>query len=71
MRYTVIAGTSGCSGGTCPTIYADTHREDEVLVQGYVIDQAEADALGIPAGETAVRIPRSLLNTARGEGGDG
>lgn len=70
MRYMVIAGTGGCSGGTCPTIYTDTQRDGEVLVQGYVLDATEAAALGVPAGESVVRIPRSLLDKAK-EGRDG
>lgn len=68
MRYEVIAGV--CGGGTCPTVYADTQREDEVLVQGYVLGADEAQVLRVPAGETVVRIPRSLLDAAR-EDGDG
>lgn len=68
MRYTVIANSGGCSGGTCPTIYADTHREGEVLVQGYVLDADEAAALGVPAGETVVRIPLDLLRQVTSDG---
>lgn len=60
MRYEVIA-TSGCNGGTCPTVYQAPELGADVLVQGFVVAAEEAAALGVPAGETLVRVPRSLL----------
>jgi len=46
-------------GRTCPHISA-TGR-GTLVVQGYVITATEAAALGIPAGDTAVEVPLSLL----------
>lgn len=64
MRVTKIGG--GCEDSTCPTVYA-TDR-DTLVVQGYVVEDAEALAgLNLPAGESAVEIPRSLLE-ALGDG---
>jgi hypothetical protein len=57
-RYKVLAT---CSGGTCPTIYAQD--DEHVLVQGYPVPDAH-DHLGVPAGESVVRIPRSVLMDA-------
>jgi hypothetical protein len=59
-EYRVIAD-SGCNGGTCPTVYAAPHLDDDVLVQGFIVTPEEAKELGVPAGETLVRVPRSLL----------
>jgi hypothetical protein len=58
MAFTVLAG---CSGGTCPTVYAHPDLADDVLVQGEVVPEDVSSALGIPAGEVLVRVPRSLL----------
>jgi hypothetical protein len=58
MKLSAIAGN--CKNGTCPTVY-ETDRGTYV-VQGYVVTDAEAlAALGLPAGESAVEIPRDLL----------
>jgi hypothetical protein len=60
MAYTVIAH-SGCSGGTCPTVYEAPELGDDVLVQGFVVAAAEAAKLGVPGGEVLVRVPRKML----------
>jgi hypothetical protein len=69
MRYQVIA-SSGCSDGTCPTVYAAAELGEDVLVQGYVVDGVEAAALGVPPGETLVRVPRSLLAKVANDSND-
>lgn len=49
-----------CEGNDCPAVY-ETDR-DTYLVQGKVIsDQSVLTQLGMPAGETAVEIPRSII----------
>jgi hypothetical protein len=49
-----------CSGGSCPTVYL-TDR-DTVVVQGYMVEQEEAaGSVSLPAGESLVEVPRSLL----------
>lgn len=51
----------GCEDGTCPTVWAIADSGD-VVVQGYVVDDAEAlDTMALPKTETAVRIPLALL----------
>lgn len=57
MRLTRL---SGCNEGTCPAIYA-TDR-GTFVVQGAVVTDAEACAdASVPAGETLVEVPASLL----------
>jgi len=57
MRLVKLAG---CSGGTCPAVFA-TDRETYV-VQGSIVTDPEAlAALNLPAHETAVEVPASLL----------
>lgn len=59
-RY-VIAGQS-CGGGDCPTVHGVPADRDNAYVQGYVVTDPQLLAeLGLPAGETVVRVPRSLL----------
>jgi hypothetical protein len=48
-----------CSGGSCPTIYADEGSVD-VVVQGYPVPTAGA-GVSVPAEERLVRVPRSVL----------
>lgn len=57
MELTRIAG-SGCQGSTCPTIY----RTDDgsYVVQGSTVKAAEG--LTLPAHESAVRIPASVVD---------
>lgn len=59
MKLTVVAAT-GCQGSTCPTIYRD-EEDGSFVVQGYVLEAC--DDLKLPAGEEAVRIPASLVET--------
>jgi hypothetical protein len=62
-----IAGTPGSDGiNSCPTVLGEAGDGVNVIVQGYELDSETAGALGIPAGETAVRIPRSVLLDAAG-----
>jgi len=60
MRITGKVG--GCDDGTCPAIY-DTDDPALVAVQGSTLTdpQARADIGEIPAHETVVVLPRSLL----------
>jgi hypothetical protein len=55
----VRVATFACGSGGCPTIFAAD--DDSVVVQGYVVDAAEA-GVDLPDGELLVRIPRSLLH---------
>jgi uncharacterized Ntn-hydrolase superfamily protein len=51
---------AGCSGGTCPAVYA-TDR-GTFVVQGSVVTDPEAlAAMKLPAHETAVEVPAELL----------
>jgi hypothetical protein len=60
-----IAGSEGSSGiNSCPTVIGQEGDEVDAIVQGYELDAATRGALSIPAGETAVRIPRSILLAA-------
>lgn len=65
MQLMKLARRSGdCPDGiNCPAVYA-TDR-DTLVVQGYKItDLGVLDQLALPDGETAVEIPRSLLQEA-------
>lgn len=62
----VLAATP-CGSAACPTVYlAD---DDHVVVQGYSTD-ASVPGIDLPAGESLVRIPRSLLVATVAELGD-
>jgi hypothetical protein len=57
MQLTKLAG---CSGGSCPAIYA-TDR-GTVVVQGAIVTDPDAlAAMELPAHETAVEVPAELL----------
>ena len=59
MKLTLL-GDNCANGRTCPRIYA-TDR-GTLIVQGYnVLDSEALEQLGLPAGESAVEIPVSLL----------
>lgn len=47
---------AGCDDGNCPKWFEDL---DHYVIQGYTVDPAELG--GLPTGESAVRIPRSLV----------
>lgn len=56
MALHFLGGNTGGDGS--PRLYQDG---DDFLVQGYIITDPETlMQLDIPAGETAVRVPRSL-----------
>jgi hypothetical protein len=61
MRLVKLAG---CSGGTCPAVF-ETDRGTYV-VQGAIVTDPEAlAALELPAHETAVEVPASLLSSLK------
>jgi hypothetical protein len=63
MHLTKLAG---CSGGTCPAVYA-TDR-GTFVVQGSVVTDPEAlAALNLPEHEAAVEVPASLLASLKAE----
>jgi hypothetical protein len=66
-----IAGTPGSDGlNTCPTVIG--LGDDEMVLQGGELDGELRRTLNIPAGENAIRMPKSLyLDGARrlSEGG--
>ncbi|MGV9265488.1 hypothetical protein ACWDRR_12585 [Kitasatospora sp. NPDC003701] len=65
VKLTRLAGE--CEKGTCPTVYAVDGTGD-LIVQGYLVTDTEAlSTLRLPAGETAVRIPASLLRRIASE----
>lgn len=63
MHVRVIARTSDCPGGNCPTTYRHPSLKPGVsLVQGErVTDPEILAALDIPPGESVVAVPDSLL----------
>jgi hypothetical protein len=63
MHLTKLAG---CSGGTCPAVYA-TDR-GTFVVQGSVVTDPDALAtMDLPAHETAVEVPAFLLASLKVE----
>jgi hypothetical protein len=50
---------ASCNGGDCPSVYGDVDGSD-VVVQGYPVEGTDT-AIAVPAGESLVRIPRSVL----------
>jgi hypothetical protein len=63
QRTEKIAGS--CSSGPCPAIH-ETNKPDTMAVQGYVPAPEELAAMGLPAGETVVVVPRGLLDQYAG-----
>lgn len=66
MELTFLGTTSG--GGNCPNPY-ETDRETYVVQGERITDPAALAALrarGLPEHETAVEIPKALLNFASG-----
>ncbi len=62
----IVGQLRSCNGGSCPTVHV-TDRGTYV-VQGWVLKDQEALAsLDLPEGETAVEVPRELID---GLGGD-
>ena len=63
MRLVKLAG---CSGGTCPAVF-ETDR-GTIVVQGSIVTDPEAlAAMALPAHETAVEVPASLLSSLKVE----
>ncbi|GAA1891927.1 hypothetical protein GCM10009687_71470 [Asanoa iriomotensis] len=56
-----LLSTTGCTGGSCPTIY-DSGR-GTIIVQGYTVP-AEGSGVAVPAGEQLVEIPVDVLRNA-------
>jgi hypothetical protein len=56
MAFTRLAGS--CQGTNCPTIYRDD--DGSYVVQGYSLE--DAAELTLPAGESAVRVPATLVD---------
>jgi hypothetical protein len=50
----------GCEGGTCPAVF-ETDRGTYVVQGAIVTDPEVLAALQLPANETAVEVPASLL----------
>ncbi|SDH19083.1 hypothetical protein SAMN05216553_117134 [Lentzea fradiae] len=57
MKLTLIGG-SGCGNGPCPAVYET--ENDTIVVQGFDVD-AQRSGLEFPPGESAVEIPRYIL----------
>jgi hypothetical protein len=57
MQLTKLAG---CTGGTCPTVYA-TDRGTYVVQGAIVTDPDALAAMSLPEHEAAVEVPASLL----------
>lgn len=66
MAKLTVIGPTGCGGGTCPTVYET--ENGTIVVQGYVVNASDFD-LELPPGETAVELPRSLLERTFGAKG--
>jgi hypothetical protein len=67
MALRLLGGDSGVNGS--PRLYEDGA---DYIVQGYLIeDPTLLDELAIPAGETVVRIPKSLAKYFPEEHGGG
>ncbi|MGW4807395.1 hypothetical protein [Kitasatospora sp. NPDC004272] len=59
MQLTRLVGE--CEKGTCPTVYGVDGTGD-LIVQGCVVEDPEAlEAIRLPDGEAAVRVPASLI----------
>ncbi|MBT2208569.1 hypothetical protein KLI87_10690 [Actinomadura sp. NEAU-AAG7] len=56
-----LIGGSGCGNGPCPAVYET--ENNTIVVQGFVVDPEKVD-LSLPPGESAVEIPRYILERA-------
>lgn len=54
-----LALLATCSGGDCPSVFAEEDGVD-VVVQGYPVPAAVA-GISVPVGESLVRVPQSVL----------
>ncbi|UED86591.1 hypothetical protein [Streptomyces profundus] len=60
MKIEFVGGATGQGGS--PRLYRDEVSGD-FIVQGYVVeDSSDLEQMNIPAGETVVRVPRSLFD---------
>jgi hypothetical protein len=57
LENVLITLASACANSTCPTVYL-AEEDDMLVVQGY------STSLETPEGESAVRIPTSVVNEA-------
>jgi hypothetical protein len=48
-----------CSGKNCPAVYVNA--DGDFVVRGYILDALLEQQLELPSGETAVVVPRGLL----------
>jgi hypothetical protein len=55
----------GCDDGTCPTLFL-TDRGTYVVQGAIVTDPDALEAMNLPAHETAVEVPASLLASLKG-----
>ncbi|SES04007.1 hypothetical protein SAMN05216188_12055 [Lentzea xinjiangensis] len=60
MKLRLIGG-SGCGNGPCPAVYET--ENDTIVIQGFSVDTDRA-GLEVPPGESAVEIPRYILERA-------
>ncbi|MER7751494.1 hypothetical protein [Kitasatospora sp. NPDC097643] len=61
MALRKLSGDSDCKNGTCPTLWS-TEDETTYLVQGFVVtDPDQLAQIGLPPGETVVRVPANVL----------
>jgi hypothetical protein len=57
-----IRGTKDCAGKSCPAVHEA--ENGDYVIQGYLVtDPNILGQLDLPAGESAVRVPRSLLES--------
>ncbi|WP_242901050.1 hypothetical protein [Actinomadura terrae] len=56
-----LIGGSGCGNGPCPAVYETENKT--IVVQGFVVDSDKV-GLSLPPGESAVEIPRYILERA-------
>jgi hypothetical protein len=56
-----LIGGSGCGNGPCPAVYETENKT--IVVQGFFVDH-EKMGLELPPGESAVEIPRYVLERA-------
>lgn len=69
MKIVFVGGSTGQVGS--PRLYRDEDSGD-FMVQGYAITEAEdLVQMRIPAGETVVRVPRSLFDYLPKDDADG
>ncbi len=60
MKLRLIGG-SGCGNGPCPAVYET--ENGTIVVQGFDVDSVQS-GLEMPPGESAVEIPRYILERA-------